>query len=157
MSGVRRRVTVIGPGAKGCLRVSCRLDSDEYCVDVPMEKIPASLRMPNSTFVGLLAGQELVRVEPVGEQWLEIQRQVREVLNHDWDPIGVAEIVCDEYDSYIEELYRLIKSNAPDEEVASRLRSIEVEEMKFRASSTTRLRLVAARLRELRLPDVDLT
>ena len=33
--------------------------------------------------------------------WLTIQDQIRAVLNSDWDPIGVADIVDDEYDMYI--------------------------------------------------------
>ena len=137
------------------MRASYRLEPDECFIDLPIEMVPVSLRLPNSAFVGLLDGRELVRIEAAGESWLQIQDQVREVLNREWDPIGVAEVVDDEYDDYIEELYRLVKGEAPEEEIMDRLRSIEVERMELRASAAETLRVVAVRLRSLRLPDVD--
>jgi hypothetical protein len=155
MSGVRRRVTVIGPGATGFLRASYRLEPDECCIDVPVEMVPASLRAPNAAFVGVIDGRNLVRVEAAGESWLDIQDKVREVLNREWDPIGVAEVVDDEYDIYIEELYRLVKSNAREQEIADRLHTIEAERMGLRASAAAHLRAVAVSLRHLQLPDVE--
>jgi hypothetical protein len=148
-------VTVIGPGARGFLRTSYSLGPDECSIDVPVEMVPVSLRGPNSTFVGVIDGRQMVRVEAAGESWLDIQRKVREVLNREWDPIGVADVVDDEYDIYIEELYRLVKGNAPEQEIADRLRSIEVDRMELRASAVTKLSAVAVSLQNLRLPDVD--
>jgi hypothetical protein len=46
-------------------------------------------------------GGDVVRVEPAGRIWLTIQDQMRVVLNGDWDPIGLADIVDDEYDTYV--------------------------------------------------------
>ncbi len=97
VSGIRRRVTIIGPGARGFVRASDRLEPDETVfIDVPSEHLPPNLRLPNSTFVAFIVGRDLVRVETDGEAWLEIQDRIHEVLNQQWDPIGVADIVEDE-------------------------------------------------------------
>jgi len=56
--------------------------------------------LPNSTFVGLIVGRDFVRVETEGQVWLDIQDTIRPILNQHWDPIGVADISEDEYDSY---------------------------------------------------------
>jgi len=154
MSGIRRRLTIIGTVSDGFLRASYRIEPDEYTINLPVDRVPSSLRVPNTTFVGLLEGLELVRVEVAGEAWLEIQNKVRDVLNRQWDPLGVGDAVDDEYDMYIEDLYRLVKSNAPKEAIADLLRSIEVARMELRPSPPEKLSSVAGTLRNLRLPDV---
>ncbi len=42
----------------------------------------------------------------------EIQDSIRQVLLHDWDPIGVADepAAQDEYDAYVGGVYRLLAS-----------------------------------------------
>jgi hypothetical protein len=155
VSGIRRRVTIVGPGARGFVRASYRLEPDEtVTIDVPSEHLPSNLRLPNSTFVALIVGRDLVRVETDGEAWLDIQDRIREVLNQRWDPIGVADIVEDEYDGYIGEIYQLLKSDSSEATIAEYLRSIEADKMELRVSPLEKLRSVAESLRGLDLPDV---
>jgi hypothetical protein len=155
VSGVRRRVTIVGPGARGFVRASYQLGPDEKVfIDVPSEHLPPNLRLPNATFVALVIGRELVRVEIDGEAWLEIQERVRDVLNQQWDPIGVADVVEDEYDGYIGEIYALLKSGSSEAELAEHLRSIEADEMELRVSPIEKLRTVADSLRRLELLNV---
>ena len=153
MSRVRRQVRIIGPGATGLLRASYGLESEEIAIDVRVERVPRHLQVPNATFVALFEGRELVRVE-ASELWLEIQDKVRGVLNREWDPIGVSDVVDDEYDTYIEELYRLLKSHTSADAIAGHLLSIEVHRMGLRRSTDAKLLGVAARLCGLVLPDV---
>jgi hypothetical protein len=154
MSGVRRRVTIIGPGARGLLRARYQLEPDETVgIDVPSEKLPPELRLPNATFVGFIIGGDLVRVEADGETWLEIQNRIRDVLNQQWDPIGVADIVGDEYDGYIGEIHGLLKNGASLVAIAEHLRSIEAVRMQVRVSPPEKLHSVAESLQRLELPD----
>jgi hypothetical protein len=155
MNGIRRRVTIVGPGATGFVRASYRLEpADTVFIDVPSEHLPVNLRVPNSTFVAVIFGRNLVRVEPDGEKWLEIQDRIRDVLNRQWDPIGVADIVEDEYEGYIGEIYGLLKSGSSEAEIAEHLRSIEADKMELRVSPLEKLRSVAESLHGLDLPDV---
>ena len=153
MSRVRYRVTVIGPGATGLLRASYRREPEEVAIDVRVERVPRHLQVPNATFVALFEGRELVRVEVAGELWLEIQDKIRDVLNREWDPIGVSDVVDDEYDAYIEELYRLLKRHTSADAIAAHLLSVEVYRMGLRASTDTQLQGVAVSLCGLVLPD----
>jgi hypothetical protein len=124
-------------------------------VDVPVERVPTTLRSPNSHFVAVVEGRDFVRVEPEGLAWIEIQEQIRTVLNSDWDPIGVADAVDDEYDGYIGAIYSLLRRNESDEAIAKHLLSIEVERMGLPGASMKGLLGVAARLRKLLLPVLD--
>jgi hypothetical protein len=154
MSGVRRRVTIVGPGPRGFLRAHYQLDPDEtVAIDVRTETLPPDLRLPNTTFVGFIIGRDLVRVEADGEAWLEIQNRIRDVLNQQWDPIGVADIVGDEYDGYIGEIHGLLKSGASLVAIAEHLRSIEAVRMEVRVSPREKLRSVVESLQRLELPD----
>jgi hypothetical protein len=76
------------------------------------------------------------------------------VLNREWDPIRVSEVVDDEYDAYIDELYRLLKRHASPDAIAAHLLSIEVHRMGLRASTDAQLQGVAVSLCGLVLPDV---
>jgi hypothetical protein len=156
VSGVRRRITIIGPGARGLVRASYQVGPDDAVViDVPSEDLPPNLRLPNATFVALIVGRDLAGVETDGEAWLEIQDRIRDVLNQEWDPIGVADIVADEYDGYIGEIYALLKSGSSEAELAEHLRSIEAGKMELRVSPMEELRAVADSLRCLELPNVQ--
>jgi len=48
-----------------------------------------------------------------------------------WDPIGVADTpeAADEYDIYINGIYRLLENGSTDQEIAEHLRRIEVDQM----------------------------
>src|SRR5882762_2001912 len=89
----RLEAVVVGPGKPGQVRVALGRGQHQFVADVPFELLQPSLRMPNSEFVAVVKDRDLVRIEPAGRLWLTIQDQIRAVLNGDWDPIGVADIV----------------------------------------------------------------
>src|SRR5262245_21447922 len=123
------------------------------CVcDVAAEKIPPDLRLPNSTFVAVVLHRDLVRVEPFGDGLLEIENRIRVVLNVEWDTIGVAGIVDDEYDGDIAGILGLLERNATTETIAQHLKSIEVEWIGLRASPHHKLPAMAEALGKLHLP-----
>ena len=102
--------------------------------------------------MAVVAGSDFARVEAAGREWIEIQDQIRTVLNEAWDPIGVAADVDDEYDSYIAGIYSLLQGDASEEILAQHLKSIEVEQMEYRGSSMSKLLAAASGLRQLQLP-----
>ena len=59
---------------------------------------------------------------------LRIQTAIRQVLMADWDPIGVKDetMAADEYDSYIGDIYGLLKNNASEQKISDHLREIEI-------------------------------
>ena len=147
--GERRvEAIVIDPGASGHLKV--RLGQREQ--DVPVDRIPPALRIPNSEFVAVVEGGDLLRVETAGRAWLAIQERVRSVLNEDWDPIGVADAVADEYDSYIGLIYSMVRRNASADELAAQLLQIETESMGLSGLPEEQRLEVARRLLTLDLP-----
>jgi hypothetical protein len=154
MGEIRLEATVIGPGSTGLLKVSIGRGQGQFVADVQVDRLPDSLRSPNSQFVVVVEGREVIRVEPAGAGWLEIQDQIRSVLNNDWDPIGVADDVPDEYDSYIGVLYGLLHRETEDEPIVH-LRRIETEWMGIPEPSCAHLRAVVAKLRRLKLPMIS--
>ena len=148
----RSEAVVIGPGVPGMLKIRFGRRDAAFVTDVRAENIPLALRIPNSRFVAVVAGRDFVRVEPLGEAWIEIQDQIRAVLNADWDPIGVAHDDDDEYDSYIGGIHSLLIQGASVEALARHLTSIEVERMGLRGSCKEKLLAVATSLRRLQLP-----
>lgn len=62
---------------------------------------------------------------------IEIQEKIRQVLLHDWDPIGVSDTPAawDEYDSYVGGIYRLLASGASEYQIIERLYNIETVSM----------------------------
>ena len=82
-------------------------------------------------------------------------RWLRAVLDRDWDPIGVADIVDDEYDMYIGQLHSLITAGASKQDIADRLLSIEIDRMGLTGTPMNQLLRVAQRLQDLDLPEVD--
>jgi hypothetical protein len=147
--GVQRlRGQVIGPSAPGLLRV--RLGKRE--IDVPFEVIPPELRGPNSQFVAVLHGGEMLRVEPESAKWTQILQEMRAVFNTAWDPIGVAGEVSDEYDAYAGVIYSMLAHGSTDAEIAERLLRIEVDSIGLQASSLEHRLEVVQRLRALKLP-----
>jgi len=149
--GERRvEATVIGPGSVGHLRV--RFARKEW--DVPVERLPPVLRMPNSEFVAVVHGRDLLRVEPAGRAWLTIQDCVRAVLNANWDPIGVADAAPDEYDGYIGTIHSMLQRGASPDELAAHLLQIETGSMGLDGLSEERRLEVARTLLALDLPTV---
>ena len=61
----------------------------------------------------------------------EIQERIRQVLLHDWDPIGVKDIpeADDEYDGYVGGVYRLLARRATAQEVVEHLLEMETKNM----------------------------
>jgi hypothetical protein len=155
MSERRLEATVVGPGKPGVLRVALGPAHHQFVVDVPSELLQPSLRMPNSKFVAVVEGRQVLRVESSGRAWLEIQDQIRSVLNRDWDPIGVADMVDDEYDMYIGRVYSLLAREVPDEDIATHLLNIERERMELGGTPMDKLLKIAATLRNLQLPKLQ--
>jgi len=145
---------VIGPGAHGHLKVAVQGPSDStQDLDVLIERIPSEFRMPNCGFVAVVHWGEFIRVEPAGKAWLEVQRQIRAVLNEHWDPIGVADSVADEYDIYIAGLYSMLKQGDSTDSIASHLSTLE-SRMGVTVNRIGHLRDIAEKLRALRLPAI---
>ena len=102
-----------------------------------------------------MKGRDVVRVEPTGRAWLSIQNQMRDILNRDWDPIGVADIVANEYDMYIGQIHSLLAKCASENEIAEYLLWVEVERMGLTGTLISQRLLVAKNLRELQLPFLE--
>ena len=80
----------------------------------------------------------------------EFQEAIRQVLLHDWDPIGVSDIpeAHDEYDSYVGGIYRLLASGASEYQIIERLYNLETVSMGL-PGGRARLKGVAEKLSEL--------
>jgi hypothetical protein len=148
----RLEAVVLGPGRPGQVKVTLGRGQQQFLADVPVELLHPSLRLPNSEFVAVVNGRDLVRVEPAGRVWLTIQNQIRNVLNSDWDPIGVADIVDDEYDMYIGHIHSLLMKDASEEDIAEYLLWVELERMELIGTPMDQRRRVATNLRKLHLP-----
>jgi hypothetical protein len=146
---------VLGPGKPGQLKVAIGLGQHRFVDDIPFELLPPSLRTPNSEFVAIVNGRTLVAIEPTGRVRLTIYDQIRVVLNRDWDPIGVANEVDDEYDGYIGDVCSLLATNAAEQAIADLLLGIEKGGMGLAGTPTSQRLRVATNLRSLRLPPVE--
>ena len=61
---------------------------------------------------------------------LLLYKKIDDIIWHEWDPIGIKDIAPrDEYQDYIPELYRLLKSKADRQEIADRLYKLEIENL----------------------------
>jgi hypothetical protein len=158
MGEVRIPARTLGPGAPGFVRVALVASHvparRRLVVDVRAETLPPALRTPNAEFVAVVRGRDVLRVEPAGAVWIEIQDRIRPVLNTSWDPIRVAGVVEDEYDSYIAPIYALLRSGGSEELVMGLLASFETKSMGLNPSAPARLRTVAEELLGLTLPSV---
>jgi hypothetical protein len=150
----RLEAIVLGPGRPGQVKVTLGRGQQQFVADVSAELLPSSLRLPNSEFVAVVKGRDIVRVEPAGQAWLTAQNQMREILNRDWDPIGVADIVADEYDMYIGEIYSLLAKCASENEIAEYLLWVEVRRMGLTGTPIGQRLSAAKHLRELQLPSL---
>ena len=77
----------------------------------------------------------------------EIQERIKQVLLHEWDPIGVSDIpeAQDEYDSYVGGIYRLLASGASEYQIIERLYNLETVSMGL-TGNRERLKRVAGKL-----------
>ena len=139
---------VIGPGTPGFLKVQI----GPRVRDVSAARLPPVLRVPNSRFVAVVQAGELLRVEPDGRAWLEIQNRIRAVLNAEWDPIGLSGAAGDEYDGYIAGIYAMLRRDTSPADLAEHLRRIEEESMELSGQPAERRLEAARRLRALDLP-----
>jgi hypothetical protein len=75
------------------------------------------------------------------ERARQIQQQIREILLHEWDPIGVADMpeAQDEYDGYVGGVYRLLAEAATPSAIAAHLARIEGDRMGLPSSPAARL------------------
>jgi hypothetical protein len=59
-----------------------------------------------------------------------IYKKIDDILWFDWDPIGINDLAPrDEYQSYVPEIFELVKANAHTQEIAIRLYKLETENM----------------------------
>lgn len=79
-------------------------------------------------------------------------RSIREILLQDWDPIGVQGVLEaeDEYDSYVMQLYGILRHHPSETAVIDYLYRIETDFMGLFASREA-LHLVAAKLLQIDL------
>ncbi|MBI5208820.1 MAG: hypothetical protein HY927_02460 [Elusimicrobia bacterium] len=80
----------------------------------------------------------------------EAKKDIAQILLEDWDPKGILESPesWDEYDSYVDEIYRLLESRAAPESVADHLAMLETKLM-GRCFRQKQLLSVAEKLRSL--------
>ncbi len=75
-----------------------------------------------------------------------LHQAIRQLLNQ-WDPIGIADVVEDEYDSYVPDLVALLTRRASAKEVGDYLWSVETQRMGLTGNrdwtAATAVRLVA--------------
>jgi len=77
----------------------------------------------------------------------EIQDAIRQILLHDWDPIGTAGIgPDDEYDSYIAPVYRILASSRSEQDLIEFLFRTERDFIGVPCNSSEQLRPLAHKL-----------
>ena len=81
-----------------------------------------------------------------------IQESIKQILWHDWDPIGVNDVpeAQDEYDSYVGGVYRMLASGGSEDEIVDHLWKIEMHTMGLDANRE-RLRPIATKLKSLNI------
>ncbi len=77
-----------------------------------------------------------------------IQESIRQILLRDWDPIGVNDVpeAQDEYDSYVDGVYRLLASHCSTEQMVDHLAKIESQTMELGVANREQLTGVANQL-----------
>src|SRR4026208_1701968 len=77
----------------------------------------------------------------------EIQDAIRQILYHDWDPIGVSGLAPeDEYDSYIAPVYRILAGSRSEQGLCVLRQHIESETIGLACDSPEQLEPVARKL-----------
>ena len=78
------------------------------------------------------------------------QDSIRQILRHDWNPIGFAGVLPkDEYDSYIAPVYRILAGSRSEQELIECLFRLERDTIGTPCESAEQLRPVARKLLEL--------
>jgi hypothetical protein len=95
---------------KGCLNFVANKDYDEL-----------------AAFIKLLLTQKTRKNTTM--TYKTIHQNLRSVLNHHWDPIGVSSEIDDEYDFYVNDIKNLLQKKASVEQIAHYLVSIEEDRM----------------------------
>lgn len=96
----------------------------------------------------LSAGNRRLMAKANRDRGKEIQDRIRQVLLHEWDPIGVRDVpeAQDEYDSYVGGVYRLLASGASEDEIVDHLWNIETVIIGLPGLDRTKLLPIARRL-----------
>jgi hypothetical protein len=76
------------------------------------------------------------------------RRRIREVMNNEWDPIGVADQVPDEYDRYVGKVAAMLREGASDEDLFRYLHWVETVHIGM-PGNEGRLRKVIAAIRAI--------
>lgn len=76
------------------------------------------------------------------------RRRIREVLNSQWDPIGVAAQSPDEYEAYVGKIAAMLREGATDQALFAYLNRVETEYMGLNENEE-RLRSVVAAIRSI--------
>jgi hypothetical protein len=80
----------------------------------------------------------------------KIQDSIRQILYHDWNPIGFDDALHeDEYDSYIAPVYRILVGSRSEQELIEFLFHTERDTIGVPCESAEQLRPLARRLLEL--------
>jgi hypothetical protein len=80
----------------------------------------------------------------------EIQDSIRQILYHEWDPIGVSgSAPKDEYDSYIAPIYRILSSSRSEHELTEFLFRTARDTIGVSCDSPEQMRPVARKLLQL--------
>ena len=72
---------------------------------------------------------------------------VRDVINREWNPIGVPDLPVDEYDSYVGPIASMIQHRSNDEMLLRYMKRVEVEQMGLSPFDRNRALKVIAILR----------
>ncbi len=62
-------------------------------------------------------------------KYLNLYRQIDLILEKEWDPIGVSEIVRDEYQMYVPQIFKMKQNKSSGEEIGKVLYKLETEKM----------------------------
>jgi hypothetical protein len=77
----------------------------------------------------------------------EIQNSIRQILYHDWDPIGISGYgPDDEYDAYIGSVYRILSTSRSEQELIDLLDRTEHDTIGVASERPDHLRQVAQKL-----------
>lgn len=107
--------------------------------DVPIDKVPPDLRMPNTKlWIRVNEKWEIQeiwrRTDPESHadsrrtDWEDLLKTIHAVLIHEWDPIGCG-VPDDEYDSYIPGICRLLMDGADEIKIGSHLEKLKTVSM----------------------------
>ncbi|MCE5302554.1 MAG: hypothetical protein LLF97_05525 [Planctomycetaceae bacterium] len=120
--------------------------------DVPIDKVPPNLRMPNTKlWIRMNDAWEIQEVWQRDDSELRLENVVHDVLIHDWDPIGCG-VPDDEYDSYIPGICRLLRDGANEIKIGAHLEDIQTVSMGLRGNKDRNRQIahiLVERMREL--------